>query len=181
MSGWTCAADCTPTLTSAGSAHPDGAPAAADGYGFQAARVMPMCRALSLFALLIAIGPAPARAQVTTTGNIRVVVTDQAGLLVPGVTVTAAAEDTATTRGAVTDRQGLAELSALHPSARYVVTVELQGFQTTRQEDFLVRAGQTASTEVTFEGRQRRRDRGGNRRLTGRRRDQRDRGRGHHS
>ena len=109
-----------------------------------------MCRALSLFALLIAIGPAPARAQVTTTGNIRVVVTDQAGLLVPGVTVTAAAEDTATTRGAITDRQGLAELSALHPSARYVVTVELQGFQTTRQEDFLVRAGQTASTEVTL-------------------------------
>ena len=45
---------------------------------------MPMCRALSLCALLIAIGPAPARAQVTTTGNIRVVVTDQAGLSVPG-------------------------------------------------------------------------------------------------
>ena len=86
-----------------------------------------MCRALSLFALLIAIGPAPARAQVTTTGNISVVVTDRAGLLVPGVTVTAAAEDTATTRGAVTDRQGLAELSALHPSARYAALLPVGG------------------------------------------------------
>ena len=36
--------------------------------------------------------------QVATTGNIRVVVTDQVGLSIPGATVTASAEDTATTR-----------------------------------------------------------------------------------
>ena len=76
--------------------------------------------------------------------------TDQGGLPVPGATVTAAAEDAATTRVAVTDTRGLAELAALNPSARYVVTVELQGFQTSRQEDFLGRAGQTASTAVTL-------------------------------
>ena len=46
--------------------------------------------------------------------------------------------------------QRQAELAALNPSARYVVTVELQGFQASRQEDFLVRAGQTASTAVTL-------------------------------
>ena len=72
--------------------------------------------------------------------------------------MTAAAEDAATTRVAVTDMRGEAELAALNPSTRYVVTVEFQGFQTSRraqgfsgrQEDFLVRAGQTASARVTL-------------------------------
>ena len=100
--------------------------------------------------LLAAMAAGSAGAQVTTTGNIRVVVTDQDSLAVPGATVTAAAEDAATTRVAVTDLRGEAELAALSPSTRYVVTVELQGFQTSRQEDFLVRAGQTASARVTL-------------------------------
>ena len=100
--------------------------------------------------LLAGMAVGSAGAQVTTTGNIRVVVTDQDGLAVPGATVTAAAEDAATTRVAVTDLRGEAELAALHPSTRYVVTVELQGFQTSRQENFLVRAGQTASARVTL-------------------------------
>ena len=100
--------------------------------------------------LLAGMAVGSAGAQVTTTGNIRVVVTDQDGLAVPGATVTAAAEDAATTRVVVTDIRGEAELAALNPSTRYVVTVELQGFQTSRQEDFLVRAGQTASTRVTL-------------------------------
>ena len=62
-----------------------------------------------------------------------------------GAAVTAAAEDAATTRVAFTDAAGLAELRALNPSARYVVTVELAGFRTSRQAGVLVRAGQTAS------------------------------------
>ena len=105
-------------------------------------------RALILFALLLVIeSRPPAWAQVATTGNIRVVVTDQVGLSIPGATVTASAEDTATTRVTVTDRQGLAELRALQPSAQYVVTVELEGFQMTRQADVLVRVGQTDSVD----------------------------------
>ncbi len=100
--------------------------------------------------LLAAMAAGSAGAQVTTTGNIRVFVTDQDSLAVPGATVTAAAEDAATTRVAVTDMRGEAELAALNPLTRYVVTVELQGFQTSRQEDFLVRAGQTASARVTL-------------------------------
>ncbi len=98
-------------------------------------------RAAALLALLIASAPAAARAQVTTTGNIRVVVSDQAGLSIPGATVTAAAEDAA----------GPAELRALNPSAGYVVTVELSGFRTSQQVDVLVRAGQTASIAVRLE------------------------------
>ena len=65
---------------------------------------------------------------------------------VPGAAVTAAAEDAATTRVAFTDAAGLAELRALNPSPRYVVTVELAGFRTSRQAGVLVRAGQTAPT-----------------------------------
>ena len=107
-------------------------------------------RAWILFAVLVAAVPVGAAAQVTTTGNIRVTVTDPDGLAVPGATVTAAADDAATTRVAVTDARGMAELAALSPSVRYVVTVELQGFQTSRQEDFLVRAGQTAAARVTL-------------------------------
>ena len=74
--------------------------------------------------------------------------TDQGGLAVPGATVTATAEDAATTRVGFTDATGLAELRALSSSARYAVTVELQGFRTTRQADVLVRAGQTVALAV---------------------------------
>ena len=106
------------------------------------------CRAQALLALLIVMAIAPAQAQVTTTGNIRVAVTDDSGLAIPGATVTASAEDATTTRVGFSDAAGLAELRALNPSARYVVTVELAGFQTSQQADVLVRAGQTASLAV---------------------------------
>ena len=105
-------------------------------------------RAAALLALLLAAIATSARAQVTTAGSVRVTVTDQAGLPVPGAAVTAAAEDAATTRVGFTDLAGLAELRALNPSARYVVTVELAGFRTTRRPDVLVRAGRTASLAV---------------------------------
>ena len=107
-------------------------------------------RTVALLALLIATAPALARAQVTTTGIIRVAVTDQGDLPIPGATVTAAAEDAATTRIGFTDTAGLAELRALSPSARYVVTVELSGFRASRQADVLVRAGQTVSLAVSL-------------------------------
>ena len=103
-----------------------------------------------LCVLLLAAAPGSAAAQVTTTGHIRAVVTDQDGLPIPGATVVAAAEDAATTRVAVTGRAGLAELPALNPSARYAVTVELAGFRTVRREGVLVRAGQTASIRITL-------------------------------
>ena len=108
-------------------------------------------RTAALLALLIATFPAVAQGQVTTTGIIRVAVSDPAGLAIPGATVTAAAVDAATTRVAFTDAAGLVELRALSPSARYVVTVELPGFRTSRQANVLVRAGQTASLVVSLE------------------------------
>ena len=91
-----------------------------------------------------------ANAQVTTTGTIQVVVQDAQGGRLPGVTVTARAEDSVTTRTAVTNAEGVASLEALAPSNAYVVTTELQGFQTQTINAVLVRSGQTATIDLTL-------------------------------
>ena len=91
-----------------------------------------------------------AHAQVTTTGTIQVVVADAQGGRLPGVTVTARAEDTVTTRTSVTNAEGVASLEALAPSSAYTVTTELQGFQNQTINNVLVRSGQTATIELTL-------------------------------
>lgn len=98
---------------------------------------------------LLAIG-SPAVAQVTETGTIEVIVLDPSGGAVPGVTVVASAADTVTKREAVTDQEGRALLVGLAPSAMYVVTAELTGFRPSRNENVLVRAGQTAALRVAL-------------------------------
>ncbi|MCC7123806.1 MAG: TonB-dependent receptor [Acidobacteria bacterium] len=91
-----------------------------------------------------------ASAQVANTGTVVVVVEDTDGGRLPGVTVTAQAADTITTRTVVTDAQGTATLEALAPSAAYTVSVTLQGFNDQRRESVLVRSGQTASVTFTL-------------------------------
>jgi hypothetical protein len=91
-----------------------------------------------------------ANAQVSNTGTISVVVADTAGGRMPGVTVTASAPDTITTRTAVTDAEGLAVLEALAPSNQYTVVAEIQGFTNATRERILVRAGQTASLNLSL-------------------------------
>ncbi len=103
-----------------------------------------------LAALLSLALATPALAQVAGVGTIEVVVTDSGGLAVPGATVTASAADVTTNRTAVSDGEGLARLVGLEPSAAYVVVTELSGFQTTRNENVLVRSGQTASLRVSL-------------------------------
>jgi hypothetical protein len=92
----------------------------------------------------------PALAQVTETGTIEVVVQDQGGLPIPGANVVASAIDSVTKREAVTDTDGRALLVGLAPSAQYVVTTTLTGFRPTRNENVLVRSGQTASVRVSL-------------------------------
>jgi hypothetical protein len=104
---------------------------------------------LAVLGVLLAL-PAPAAAQVSTTGTIEVVIEDTNGGRLPGVTVTARAADTVTTRTAVTNEQGVATLEALAPSAMYIITTELSGFQTQTLENVLVRSGQTASVRFTL-------------------------------
>lgn len=90
-------------------------------------------------------------AQVSTTGTIQVVVQDPDGGRLPGVTVTARANDTVTTRTVVTNEEGVATLEALAPSAQYEITAELAGFRTLNRTGILVRTGQTTSLPVTMQ------------------------------
>lgn len=94
----------------------------------------------------------PAAAQVANTGSVQVIVEDSDGGRLPGVTVSAEAADTITRRTAVTDAEGVASLEALAPSAQYVITAELQGFTNGRQQQILVRAGQSATLTLTLAG-----------------------------
>ena len=90
----------------------------------------------------------PAVAQVTETGTIEVLVQDASGLPIPGATVVASATDTVTKREAVSDAEGRALLVGLAPSAHYIVTTELTGFRSARNENVLVRSGLTATVRV---------------------------------
>src|SRR5512134_3800770 len=105
--------------------------------------------AVALVALLA--GWIPAAAQVTETGTIEVMVLDQGGLPIPGATVTASAEDSVTKREGISDAEGRVLLVGLAPSARYVVTTQLSGFRSARNENVLVRSGQTASLRVSLQ------------------------------
>jgi len=97
-----------------------------------------MSALLLAFALLI---PGFASAQVSTTGIIQVTVEDAQGGRLPGVTVTARAADTVTSRTVATDAQGIASLEALAPSAQYTVTVSLSGFRDITREGIRVSTG----------------------------------------
>ena len=103
---------------------------------------------LALLALLAS--PGVGAAQITTSGTIEVIVMDEGGLRVPGVVVTARSADAVTTRTATTDQEGRALLVGLDPSTQYVVTSELAGFKPSRNENVLVRSGQTTTLRVTL-------------------------------
>jgi hypothetical protein len=51
----------------------------------------------------------------------------------------------------VSNAQGEATLVALEPSAGYVVSTEMVGFKTVRNEGILVRSGQTTTLRVGLE------------------------------
>ncbi|MGE3273644.1 MAG: carboxypeptidase regulatory-like domain-containing protein [Vicinamibacterales bacterium] len=110
-----------------------------------------MFRRTLLALLTVVVGFAGvAHAQVATTGSVQVILSDQDGGRLPGVVVTARAEDTVTTRTAVTNAEGIASLEALAPSARYEISATLPGFQDVTRNDILVRSGQTATLNLTM-------------------------------
>ncbi len=101
----------------------------------------------TILALIFA-GAGTALGQVTTTGTIQVVLEDPQGGRLPGVTATATASDTVTTRTAVSDAEGVATLEALAPSALYTVKASLSGFLDFSRDTILVRSGQTTTLHV---------------------------------
>src|SRR5262245_31109229 len=92
--------------------------------------------------------PTPASAQVATTGTITTVIEDAQGGRLPGVTVTASANDVVTTRTVVSDAEGVATLEALAPSAGYVIKASLSGFRDYSREAVLVSSGKTTTLHV---------------------------------
>ncbi|MGE3189139.1 MAG: carboxypeptidase regulatory-like domain-containing protein [Vicinamibacterales bacterium] len=110
-----------------------------------------MFRRTLLVMLTLAVGVAStAAAQVAQTGSVQVVIEDQDGGRLPGVIVTARAEDTVTTRSVITNAEGVASLEALAPSANYEITASLPGFRDITRTGILVRSGQTASLQLTM-------------------------------
>src|SRR5262245_29741185 len=110
-------------------------------------------RPRSLLALVVAAlfaGASGVAAQVATTGTIQMIVEDQQGGRLPGVTVTASASDVVTTRTVVTDGEGVAKLEALAPSAAYTVKATLSGFRDLTRDNIRVTTGQATTLHVTL-------------------------------
>jgi hypothetical protein len=78
----------------------------------------------------------PAIAQ-RTTASLRGTITDSTHAIVPGASVTVTNQDTGLTRTVTTNTEGLYSVSEL-PVGRYAITVELQGFKTTKRTDIVL-------------------------------------------
>jgi hypothetical protein len=90
----------------------------------------------------------PVAAQVDS-GVIEIIVTEQEGGVVPGVSLQAINDDTGLRRTTITDSQGSAVFPALQPGT-YTVTGELDGFAQTREEGVIILVGQTVRMELTM-------------------------------
>ena len=100
---------------------------------------------LGTIAALFAI-PWSAMAQ-RTTGDIRGVVTDQSGAVLPGVTVTLRGPNVAGTPTTVTNESGIYRFPNLAPGT-YDIKAELQGFTGSTQTGIPVALGGTAEVDV---------------------------------
>src|SRR5579872_3914060 len=99
-------------------------------------------------AVLGALFPAPASAQVDT-GNIIGLVTDETGGVLPGVTVTVTNLSTGTTRTTVTGETGRYQVTGLQP-AGYSVKAELQGFNTVMRPQVTVNVGARIDVNISL-------------------------------
>jgi len=99
-------------------------------------------------ALLVLLLAGPALAQVAD-GVIEVVVLDETGARLPGVTVTVKKPDTGFERVMTTAGNGTARVPALPPGT-YEVRFDLQGFASAVREDVVLRVGQTARLEPSL-------------------------------
>lgn len=100
-----------------------------------------LCTLLALFAL-----PLSAAAQ-RTTGDIRGVITDDSGAVLPGVTVTLRGPGVPGAPVTVSNESGVYRFPSLPPGI-YSITVELQGFATKTQTDIPISLGATADVNV---------------------------------
>jgi hypothetical protein len=105
-----------------------------------------MARVKGVVAAIVLLVAGAAYAQ-QGTADIRGVVTDQQGAVLPGVTVTARNQDTGMFRETVSNADGTFFMSGIVPG-RYEITADLAGFRKYVQRGVLVEVGRTASVEV---------------------------------
>ena len=107
-----------------------------------------MRRCLIVVCTLVALFGSPSSGWAQrTTGDIRGVVTDQSGGVLPGVTVTLKGRMVAGAPTVVTNEAGVYRFPNLSPGT-YDITVELQGFATSHQTGIPVSLGATAELNV---------------------------------
>ena len=108
-----------------------------------------MNRRLSLaLAAVLSLVASLTSAQVSTTGTVTVVVEATDGSRLPGASVTIEAGNTTSKKSGVTNSQGEVTFLNLAPSPEYVVTTQLAGFNTAKNERILVSSGQTTAMRV---------------------------------
>src|SRR5574338_470673 len=108
-----------------------------------------MRRLLYLVALALLCSNPSAFAQQGTT-EVRGVVTDAQGAVLPGVTVEVRNQDTGMYRSTVSNSDGTYFVSGIGPG-RYQITASLEGFKTFQQKDLLLSLGKTSTVAVRLE------------------------------
>lgn len=103
----------------------------------------------TVLAVALLLNAAPGFAQLPTA-TIRGVVSDSAGAVLPGTTVTARNTDTGLTRGVPTGGDGSYRIPA-PPVGPYEIRVELQGFRTAVRSGVRLVVGQEAVVDFTLE------------------------------
>ncbi len=106
-----------------------------------------MRKSLALSVLALMLMPAMAFGQ-AQRGSISIIVEAEDGSRLPGVAVEAASDQTLTRRSAITGEDGVALLAAMDPASNYIVKTALDGFNGSRNENVLVKAGQTTPIRV---------------------------------
>jgi len=104
-----------------------------------------MRKRVVLFNVLMAVLVAGTVFSQGITGTIQVSVQADDDSFLPGATVVAESEETLSTRTGVTGPDGEIMLTGLDPSSVYIVTVSMDGFNTARYENVLVKAAETTA------------------------------------
>ena len=104
---------------------------------------------LVLLTAVALLGSTSASAQLAGRGEIKGIVTDSSGAVVPGATVTATSTTQGTKISRTTSNSGDFDLPALNPDI-YIVTVEAKNFETLTQQDVHVNALEVADLKLAL-------------------------------
>jgi hypothetical protein len=112
-------------------------------------RVRPFSGLFLLLTAMVLLWSSSATAQLAGKGEIKGIVTDSTGAVVPGAVVTAISTTQGTTLARTTSSAGEFDLTPLNNDI-YKVTVVAKGFQTLTQEDVHVNALEVADLKITL-------------------------------